>query len=191
MAAVTICSGFGAQENKICHCFYFFPFCLPWSDRIRCHNLSFFERRVLSRLFHSLTLIKRLVSSSSFSATRLISSAYLRLFFSPSNLYSSCDSFSPAFCMMYSAYELKIRHSPTKHSTTMHIWKSALIQWYHAICRFQTLLQVQQYFFFFFPFFVKDQSQDHVVHFYVSIFFNLVHFHGLHYLSWPILFFFF
>ena len=25
MAAVTVCSDFGAQENKICHCFYFFP----------------------------------------------------------------------------------------------------------------------------------------------------------------------
>ena len=25
MAAVTICSDYGAQENKICHCFYFFP----------------------------------------------------------------------------------------------------------------------------------------------------------------------
>ena len=23
MAAVTVCSGFGAQENKICHCFHF------------------------------------------------------------------------------------------------------------------------------------------------------------------------
>ena len=23
---------FGAQENKICHCFYFFPIYLPWSD---------------------------------------------------------------------------------------------------------------------------------------------------------------
>ena len=26
MAAVTIYSDFGAQENKICHCFHFFPF---------------------------------------------------------------------------------------------------------------------------------------------------------------------
>ena len=26
MASVIICSGFGAQENKICHCFHFFPF---------------------------------------------------------------------------------------------------------------------------------------------------------------------
>ena len=25
VAAVTICSDFGAQENKICHCFHFFP----------------------------------------------------------------------------------------------------------------------------------------------------------------------
>ena len=25
MAAVTVCSDFGAQENKICHCFCFFP----------------------------------------------------------------------------------------------------------------------------------------------------------------------
>ena len=26
MAAVTVCSDFGAQENKICHCFHFFSF---------------------------------------------------------------------------------------------------------------------------------------------------------------------
>ena len=29
MAAVTIHSDFGAQENKICHCFHIFPFYLP------------------------------------------------------------------------------------------------------------------------------------------------------------------
>ena len=29
MAAVTICSDFGAQENKICHCFPRFPIYLP------------------------------------------------------------------------------------------------------------------------------------------------------------------
>ena len=32
---------FGAQENKICHCFYFFLIYLPWSDRTRCHDLCF------------------------------------------------------------------------------------------------------------------------------------------------------
>ena len=26
MAAVTVCSNFGAQENKICHCVHFSPF---------------------------------------------------------------------------------------------------------------------------------------------------------------------
>ena len=29
MAAVIICGDFGAQENKVCHCFHFFPFYLP------------------------------------------------------------------------------------------------------------------------------------------------------------------
>ena len=30
---------FGAQENKVCHCFYCFPIYLPWSDGTRCHDL--------------------------------------------------------------------------------------------------------------------------------------------------------
>ena len=25
ITAVTICNEFGVQENKVCHCFYFFP----------------------------------------------------------------------------------------------------------------------------------------------------------------------
>ena len=29
MAAVTICSDFGAQKNKVCHCFHCFPIYLP------------------------------------------------------------------------------------------------------------------------------------------------------------------
>ena len=39
MATVTICSDFGAQENKISH----FPLFshLPWSDCTGCHDLSF------------------------------------------------------------------------------------------------------------------------------------------------------
>ena len=32
MTAVTVHSDFGAQENKICHCFHPFPIYLPWSD---------------------------------------------------------------------------------------------------------------------------------------------------------------
>ena len=53
VAVVTVLSDFGAQENKVCHCFHFFPFYLPWSDGTRCHDLSFFECWVLSQLFHS------------------------------------------------------------------------------------------------------------------------------------------
>jgi len=41
MAAVTICSVFGDQENKVCHCFHCFPIYLPWSDGTRCYYLSF------------------------------------------------------------------------------------------------------------------------------------------------------
>ena len=41
MAADIICSDFGAQENKVSHCFHHFPVCLPWSDRTRCHDLHF------------------------------------------------------------------------------------------------------------------------------------------------------
>ena len=41
MAAVTICSDFGAQENKVCHCFHCFPIDMPWSDGTGCHDLSF------------------------------------------------------------------------------------------------------------------------------------------------------
>ena len=37
MAAVTICSDFGAQ-SKVCHCF---PTYFPWSDGTRCLDLSF------------------------------------------------------------------------------------------------------------------------------------------------------
>ena len=41
MTAVTICSDFGALENKICPCFHFLPTYLPWSDGTWCLDLSF------------------------------------------------------------------------------------------------------------------------------------------------------
>ena len=43
MAAVTVHSDFGAQENKICHCYHFSPIYLPRSDGTRCHDLSFLK----------------------------------------------------------------------------------------------------------------------------------------------------
>ena len=47
---------FGVDFLKVClfyHCFHCFPISLPWSDGSRRHDLSFFECRVLSQLFHS------------------------------------------------------------------------------------------------------------------------------------------
>ena len=37
----TICSDFGAQKNKVWHCFHCFPIYFPWSDGTRCHDLRF------------------------------------------------------------------------------------------------------------------------------------------------------
>ena len=107
VSAVTVHSDFGAQENKICLCFYFFPFCLhevidwmPWSSFFECCFKPTFS------LF-SFTFIKRLFSSSSLSAIRVIPAAYLRLLiFLPAVLIAACDSSSPAFHMMYSANKL-------------------------------------------------------------------------------------
>src|SRR5574337_515369 len=52
------------------------------------------------------TFIKGLLSSSSLSAIRVVSSAFLRLLiFLPAILIPACVSSSPAFLMMYSAYK--------------------------------------------------------------------------------------
>ena len=56
MAEVTVWSDFGAQENKICHCFHFLPIYLPWSDGTGCMILVFwilsFKPAFFSLLFH-------------------------------------------------------------------------------------------------------------------------------------------
>ena len=50
MAAVTIHSDFGAQENKVCHGFHCFPIYWPWSDRTRCYHLIFLEWFAMVRI---------------------------------------------------------------------------------------------------------------------------------------------
>ena len=96
------------EPKKICHCFYFFPFCLPQSDGNKCHDLIFFMLSFKSAFsFSSFILIKRHFSSSSLSAIRVVSSTCLRLLiFLPSILILAWDSSSPAFHKMYSAYQL-------------------------------------------------------------------------------------
>ena len=107
MAAITICSDFGACKNKVCHCFYCFPIYLPWvmgPDAMTSvfWILSFKPTFPLS----SFIFIKRLVSSS-LSAVRVVSSAHLMLvIFLPAILIPTCASSSLVFHMMYSAYKL-------------------------------------------------------------------------------------
>ena len=103
MAAITICSDFGAHKNKVSHCFHCSPIYLLWSDGTGCHDLSFWMlsfKPIFSLSFF--TFIKRLFRSSSFSAIRVASSAYLRLLiFLPAILIPACASSSPAFLMMF------------------------------------------------------------------------------------------
>ena len=92
MAAVTLCSDFGAQENKICHCFHCSSsVCLEMMGLdamiLVFWMLSFKPAFSVS----SLTLIKRLFISFSLSAIRMVSSAYLRLLiFLPAILIPAC-----------------------------------------------------------------------------------------------------
>ena len=108
MAAVTICSNFGAQENKVSHCFHCFPIYLPWSDGTGCQDLSPWMLCFKTTFsLSSFTVIKRLFSSSSLSAIRVLSSAYLRsLIFLSALFIPACASSSPVCWMMYSAYKL-------------------------------------------------------------------------------------
>ena len=109
MAAVTICSDFGARKIKVWHCFHCLPIYFPWSDGTRCHEcyllfwmLSFKPTFSPS----SFSFIKRLFSSS-LSAIRVVSSVYLRLLiFLLAILIPACASSSHAFLMMSSAYKL-------------------------------------------------------------------------------------
>ena len=105
MATVTICSDFGAQENKICHCFHFSPFYLR---EVMGQDAMILVFRMVSFkpafLLSSFTFIKMLFSLSLLSANRMISSAYLRLLiFLLAVLIPACESSSLAFQMIYSA----------------------------------------------------------------------------------------
>ena len=106
MAAITICSDFGAQGNKVCPCFHCFPIYLPRSDGTGCHDLSFLNAEFEASVsLSSFIFIKRLFSPSSLSAIRVVSSAYLRLLiFLLAILILGCASSIPAFHVMYSAY---------------------------------------------------------------------------------------
>ena len=108
MTITIICIDFGAQKNKVFHCFHYFPiFCyevMGWDAMILV-----FWMLTLKPTFSvsSCTFIKRFFSSSSLSAIRVVSSAYLRLLiFLLAILIPTYASSSLTFHVMYSAYKL-------------------------------------------------------------------------------------
>ena len=128
MAAVTICSDFGAQKNSL-SLFPLFPIYLPWSDGTGCHDLSFLNVDFKPTFSLSFDFTKRLFSSSSLSAIRVVSSAYLRLLiFLLAILIPAYASCSPAFRMMYSAYKLNKQGDNTQpwHTSFM-IWNQSVV----------------------------------------------------------------
>ena len=77
---------------------------------------------------YSFTFIKSLLSSSSLSAIRVVSSAYLRLLiFLPAILIPACTSSNPAFHMMYSAYKLN------KQGDNIHPWRTPFPIWIQSV----------------------------------------------------------
>jgi len=145
MAAVTISSDFGAQEEEICHCFHFSPSI--------CHTVMGPNAMILAFLIFSLkralslfplTPIKRLFSSSSHSAIRVVSFTYLRLFiFLAPILILACNSSSPASLMVYSVYRLnKQGDSRQPCSTLSRSWTTQLF--HIEFCCFLTCIQVSQ-----------------------------------------------
>ena len=135
MAAVTICSDFGVQENEVCHCFHCFPIYLPKVMGPVALILVFWMLSFKSTFsLSSFIFIKRFFSSSSLLALRVMSSAYLRLLiFIPAILVSACASSSLAFCMMYSAYKLN------KQGDNIQLWRAPFSIWNQSVVPYSGL----------------------------------------------------
>ena len=125
LAAVTFCSDFGVQENKVCHCFHCFPFI--------CHEVMgpavmifIFWMLNFKQLFHSpLSLSSR----GSLVPLCFLPQGWCHLhicsclIFLLAILIPACASSSPAFHMMYSAYKLN------KQSDNIQPWHTLFPIW--------------------------------------------------------------
>ena len=145
MAAVTICSDFGAQKNKVWHCFHCFPIYFPWSDGRR-RMIFVFWMLSLKPTFSlsSFTFIKRLLGSSSVSAIKVVSPAHLKLLiFLLAILIPACASYSLAFHIMYFANQLN------KQGDNVQPWlvpnlEPVLCSMSGSNCCFLTCIQISQ-----------------------------------------------
>ena len=122
MASVTIFSDFGALQNKVSHCFHFFPFYLPEMMGPDAMILVFWMLSCKPTFsFSSFTFIKRLFNSFLLSAIRVESSAYLRLLiFLQAILIPACASSSPAFLI-------------NKQGDRIQLWLSSSPIWHQSV----------------------------------------------------------
>ena len=121
-----MCSDFGAQENKVCHCFHCFSIC---HEVMGPDAMNFFsECWALSQLFPLLFRFHQEALVSSLSAIRVVSSAYLRLLiFLMAILIPTCASSSPPFHMMYSPYKLN------KQGDNIQPWHTPFPLWNQSV----------------------------------------------------------
>ena len=129
VAAVTICSDFGAQKNKVSHCFLCFPICLPWNDWMGAMIFVFWMlsfKPIFS--LSSFAFIKGLFSSSLLSAC--VSEVII---FLPEILIPACDTSSLAFYVMYSAYILK------KQGDNIQPWRTPFPIWNQSVVPYPVL----------------------------------------------------
>ena len=134
MTEVTICSDFGAPQNTVSTDTDTVSTVSPSiSYEVMGPDAMIFVFWMLSFKptfsLSSFTFIKRLFSSSSFSAIRVVLSAYLRLLiFLPAILIPAYASSSPAFIMMYSAYKLnKQGDNIQPWCTSFPIWNQSVV----------------------------------------------------------------
>ena len=74
MATVSVCGDFGAQENKVCHCFHFSPSICREVMGLDAMILGFWMLIFKPAFsFSSFTFTKRLFSSSLLSANKMVS----------------------------------------------------------------------------------------------------------------------
>ena len=125
-----MCSDFGAQKNKVSHCFHCFPIYLPWSDCTGCYDLSLLKVEVYDSFFALLFHFQQEALLFLFAfCHKCGSSAYPRLLiFLPDILIPACASSSPAFLMMYSAYKLnKQGDNIQPWHTPFPIWNQSVV----------------------------------------------------------------
>ena len=127
MAAVTICTDFGAQKNKISHYFH----CSPSV----CHEVMGLDAMILvfwmlsfkpAFSVSSFTFIKRLFSSSLY-ATRVVSSAYLRL------LILLPAILIPAWFIQSSISHDVLFIKINKQGDNIQPWRTAFPIWNHSV----------------------------------------------------------